>query len=655
MTEPTRAVFLSYASEDAKAAQRICDALRAAGIEVWFDQSELRGGDAWDAAIRKQIKSCALFIPVVSANTHARVEGYFRLEWKLAVDRSHLMAPDQAFLLPVVIDGTPQTDERIPDRFRELQWSRLPAGDTSSAFVERVSRLLASEPAHEPALVRSPNAPTPPVAAASRPARNRATSRESQRLRLLLAAVAVIGLGCFAVDMLWLSKRPAAGTGTSVSTDRAASPAQSAIPEKSIAVLPFANMSSDPAQDYLGDGIAAEITSKLSRLKGLLVKARTGVARYKGSTQSPNEIGAALGVSWLLEGSVARAGDHIRVTTTLLKAHDGFEVWSENADEKLDDIFTMQEHIAERTVEALTVTLTPEERRSLSEWGTHNAAAYDEYLQGEVLYESVTDRARFDASRPHFERALAIDPQFAPAMAGLASVEAQEYRDFDSDPARLIRADDLVRRALEIDPHLGRALIAAAELRVARYDYDGAAERFAQVTADEPENYVAWDLRCWAEGYRTPPHAAEAEQYCRRALQINPGHVNALYHLARALLQLGRVAEADRAIAKLDEVAPGSSLGISGHFWSELYQGRPQQALAALDRNREAAQTPLAAAWTAMAYGQLGELDLAFAKLDKALAGGYRDPRELRSSRWFAPLRKDRRFEPLLEKYGVRL
>ena len=88
---PAGAVFLSYASQDAEAAQRICEALRAAGIEVWFDQSELRGGDAWDAAIRKQIRTCALFIPVISSNTHAREEGYFRLEWKLAVDRSHLM------------------------------------------------------------------------------------------------------------------------------------------------------------------------------------------------------------------------------------------------------------------------------------------------------------------------------------------------------------------------------------------------------------------------------------------------------------------------------------------------------------------------------------------------------------------------------------
>ena len=120
----SRAVFISYASQDAEAAGRICEALQAAGIEVWFDQSELRGGDAWDQSIRKQIKTCALFLPVISRNTHDRVEGYFRLEWKLAVDRSHLIAADQTFLLPVVMDDTRDDDERVPERFREVQWTR---------------------------------------------------------------------------------------------------------------------------------------------------------------------------------------------------------------------------------------------------------------------------------------------------------------------------------------------------------------------------------------------------------------------------------------------------------------------------------------------------------------------------------------------------
>jgi hypothetical protein len=138
----SRAVFISYASQDTAAAGRICEALRAAGIEVWFDQSELRGGDVWDQSIRKQIKTCTLFLPIISRNTHDRDEGYFRLEWKLAVDRCHLMAADKAFLLPVIIDDTRDDDERVPERFREVQWTRLPEGATPASFVERVRGLL---------------------------------------------------------------------------------------------------------------------------------------------------------------------------------------------------------------------------------------------------------------------------------------------------------------------------------------------------------------------------------------------------------------------------------------------------------------------------------------------------------------------------------
>jgi hypothetical protein len=128
MTEHSKAVFLSYASEDAEAALRICTALRAAGIEVWFDQSELRGGDAWDAAIRRQIKNCGLFIPIISRNTHFREEGYFRLEWKIAVDRSHLMSTHKAFLLPVVIDDTTENFWLLdPKTGAERQLTDLPS------------------------------------------------------------------------------------------------------------------------------------------------------------------------------------------------------------------------------------------------------------------------------------------------------------------------------------------------------------------------------------------------------------------------------------------------------------------------------------------------------------------------------------------------
>src|SRR5882757_9951226 len=110
-----QAVFLSYASQDAEAARRLCEALRAAGVEVWFDLNELVGGDAWDGKIRRQIKECALFLPLISATTQARREGYFRLEWKLGAQRTHMMAAGTPFMLPVVLDGTRDGDALVPD------------------------------------------------------------------------------------------------------------------------------------------------------------------------------------------------------------------------------------------------------------------------------------------------------------------------------------------------------------------------------------------------------------------------------------------------------------------------------------------------------------------------------------------------------------
>jgi TolB-like protein/Tfp pilus assembly protein PilF len=142
-----KAVFLSYASQDAETARRICDALRATGVEVWFDQSELVGGDAWDAKIRGQISSCTLFVPLISANTQARLEGYFRLEWKLAAQRTHTMADEKTFLLPVVIDTTRDVEAKVPAEFKTVQWTKLPGGETPEKFCARVKILLDRESA----------------------------------------------------------------------------------------------------------------------------------------------------------------------------------------------------------------------------------------------------------------------------------------------------------------------------------------------------------------------------------------------------------------------------------------------------------------------------------------------------------------------------
>jgi tetratricopeptide (TPR) repeat protein len=184
---PRGAVFLSYASQDAEVARKICDALRAAGVEVWFDQSELRGGDAWDRRIRAQIKDCALFVPVISENTQARAEGYFRLEWKLAVDRSHLLADDHPFLFPVIIGDVADAGARVPEKFKEVQWTRLRLGDTPGELAARVSRLLAGNPPGD----------APRLA-------GRTTATKATRL----AAPLWIGVAIVAAAILYVALRP---------------------------------------------------------------------------------------------------------------------------------------------------------------------------------------------------------------------------------------------------------------------------------------------------------------------------------------------------------------------------------------------------------------------------------------------------------------
>lgn len=188
--DPTpKAVFLSYASEDAGAVQGLVDALRSRGVEVWFDRNELRGGDAWDQKIRRQIRECALFMPVITASTNARGEGYFRLEWKLAVDRSHLLADDEPFIYPVAIGDFPDAAARVPDRFREVQWARLGTKDTAESIANRAAKLLADPRAHPP----SP----------------RAAPRPRIKAGYVWAVIGIaIGLG-FATRPLWYPKREA--------------------------------------------------------------------------------------------------------------------------------------------------------------------------------------------------------------------------------------------------------------------------------------------------------------------------------------------------------------------------------------------------------------------------------------------------------------
>jgi TolB-like protein/Tfp pilus assembly protein PilF len=585
----TGAVFLSYASQDAEAARSIAEALRSASVEVWFDKSELRGGDAWDAAIRRQIKACALFIPIISRNTHAREEGYFRLEWKLAVDRSHLMTSSKAFLLPVVVDSTLEDDDRVPEKFREVQWTRLPPGETPPAFVERVIGLLSPDEHAAPApmpLAAQPrseaavsNARTPAVEAATKSA----ASWRSRPALLLTAAAIFIAAGYVAVDRFVPSKRMTDAGKASPASLQLGPSGQSAILERSIAVLPFVDMSERKDQEYFADGMAAEVLDLLAKIPGIRVIGRTSSFQFKSKTDDLRTIGAKLGVAYLVEGSVRKSGDHVRVTAELIDVRDGAQRWSSTYDRKSSDLLAVQDEIALNLARALQVTVSSDFGARAS---TRSIAAYDVYLRGlnalDQWSQESTDHAAGD-----FQQSLDLDPNFAPAALGLAKTYRVkgEYGWLPTGVA-FERARQAANLALRLDPKLGGphaelakvhetydwdwaaadmeikqamklgdrvdAIEAAAQLAAVRCEWDQAVQFVEMGFAEDPLNANLYLILAWDVDLRSG-RFAKAESAMRRALEINPTFGAGHWFLGQSLLLQDRL---DEALAVMQKETP---------------------------------------------------------------------------------------------------
>ena len=301
----------------------------------------------------RQIRDCALFIPIISANTASRHEGYFRLEWNLADQRTHKIARNRPFIFPVCLDTTPDAGADVPDSFLRVQWTRLPAGETPAAFVDRISELL------------SPAAPgsaqgaghrlgcSPP----QRHVRPRPHRRGENRLALIALAIAVMGVCYFALDKFVLSKRPSrVGDAGRLRYPLSAAAAR-AINAKSIAVLPFADLSEKKDQEYFSDGLAEELLDLLAKTPGLHVIARTSSFSFKGTSEDIPTIARKLNVANILEGSVRKSGNRLRVTTQLIRAQSGEDFWSETYDRELKDVFQVQDEIAGAVVAALKVSL----------------------------------------------------------------------------------------------------------------------------------------------------------------------------------------------------------------------------------------------------------------------------------------------------------
>ncbi|MGH9423844.1 MAG: protein kinase domain-containing protein, partial [Thermoanaerobaculia bacterium] len=225
---------------------------------------------------------------------------------------------------------------------------------------------------------------------------------------------------------------------------------------KSIAVLPFTNMSADADNEYFTDGMAEEIINALSKIQSLGVASRTSTFAYKGKTEDIREIGKKLEVSAILEGSVRRMGSKIRVSAQLIHVANGYQLWADKYDREMEDVFAIQDEIAQNIVKALRVVLSDDEKKAIEKVKTGNVEAYDYYLRGRKAFHQ-NRRTSLETARQMFTRAIEVDPNYALAYAGIADCCSMLYTYFDARESNLKQADSASKKALQLDPDLAEA------------------------------------------------------------------------------------------------------------------------------------------------------------------------------------------------------
>jgi TolB-like protein/tetratricopeptide (TPR) repeat protein len=481
VTDSGRAVFLSYASQDAEAARQVCDALRAAGVEVWFDQSELRGGDAWDASIRRQVKDCALFMPLISANTDARSEGYFRREWNLAVHRMLDIAEDQPFLLPVVIDETPEATARVPDRFRERQWTRIVGGIASKEFVEWVMRLLAggrvTAQARSIAVTLGDPAPAHERFGVAAPK----TSADSGHTD--------VGF--------W------------------------------VAVLPFKCAGGNLDLAAFAEALADEIVTGLCRFSYLRVIARSSTSRYVGVAVDVRTIGKELSARYVIEGSVRQSGARLRFAMQLVDTISGAHLWADSYERPYspEAIFELQDELASRIVSTVADLhgILP---RSLSQ--LVRSRSPDELTPYEAVLRSFSYPQRpspeeLVSARAGLEAAVRKAPTYGDAWAMLSFLCVQDYaHGFNLQTDALMSGLTSARRAVEAAPSSHLAYFALAQALFFHKEIQSFRNAVERAVALNPMdgNSLAFLGELLVYGN----HAERGLELTARAKQLNPSH-----------------------------------------------------------------------------------------------------------------------------------
>lgn len=511
------------------------------------------------------------------------------------------------------------------------------------------------------------------------------TGRKLDRVIIVFLAVAVVLL---LADRFWEKEMGAEPFSDNAAHVPAAETIvnESAASEISVAVLPFVNMSDDASNEYFSDGISEELLNVLVRVEGLRVPSRTSSFSFKGSEKKIAEIGQELQVDHVLEGSVRKAGDRIRVTAQLIDVTTDTHLWSETYTRKVDDIFAVQDEIAQAIVRALKITLSGAEQSSLAQHSTGNVEAYNKYLLGRHLWNQRTTQSLLDAVAP-LQEAVALDPQYDQAWAALADTYMliPEYRGGEIKEY-IPLARQAAERAMALNPDSARALTTLANIK-AQYDYDfaGANADFARAIELEPGYATAHQW--YAEILAAQRRFDEALEQADLAIEADPRSVIVANVKGMTLVFLGRLDEAAaqfQAARVLDPQAPQSlaNLLLIYQMQGMYAQARPLSAevarlqpfgfdgtadLAIIDALENPALKPRAIELIqqspimydgqdgrALYFALLGEYELAMDNLEKAFAAG--DPMAIHLNRYalYDPLRDTPRFQALLQKVNLK-
>jgi serine/threonine protein kinase/tetratricopeptide (TPR) repeat protein len=423
----------------------------------------------------------------------------------------------------------------------------------------------------------------------------------------------------------------------------------------SVAVLPFRNMSSDPENEYFSDGLAEELISALTKVEGLRVASRTSAFAFKGKNEDVRKIGEQLSVRTVLEGSVRKSGNRLRITAQLVNVADGYHLWSETYNRDLADIFDIQDEIAQSITKALRVIFTPKEKNGKEKAPTPDVRAYELYLRGRQFFHQFRRRG-FEFALQMFRGAIGLDPAYARAHAGIADCHSLLFMYWDTSEANLNKADEASRKALELNPDLAEAHVARGLAVALRKQYVEAEREYETAIRLDPSLFEARYF--YARALHAQGKSEEAAHVYQEACGLRPDDYQAVTHLVSIYAGLGRQADADAACRRGLEIIE-KHLALHPDDARALYLGatlccRVGDAARGLEWAGRAlamdAEEPVTLYNVACVYALLDNKEQAIDCLEGALKHGFAHKAWIEHDSDLASLHEHPRYQALLQR-----